>query len=73
MFSKCMRLYQADASTGLIDIKYVCNVCGKELDEFPKHWRCRVAGYSSVPDISTFQCWCSKECEYKDPERHGSE
>ena len=67
---ECIKLYLKDAKTGEMAIKFVCRRCGRVMDERPEDWACKTAKYTSVMDIFTFRCWCSKACKDQDPDKY---
>ena len=52
---KSIKLYLKDKDSGEIEIKYVCNVCGKEMDE-PKNYTMNVKGNVADPFSARFSC-----------------
>lgn len=54
-----IKFYLKDTNTGEIGIKYICETCGKEMDE-PDHWWLTVPYGNAVPKALGFHFRCEK-------------
>lgn len=62
MFLDNIRLYVADWQTGLLEMRYICHCCGKEITGEPR-WQLHIP----TPGKYKLLFWCDDECRKRCP------
>lgn len=68
MFLNNIRLYLADPQTGLLEMRFICHYCGREIMGEPRHWQL-LRPCPGIRDSYELRFWCNNAwCHKQDKE-----